>query len=98
MKIFTTLDGDHIDLESVFSISQLLFDWLSTYGVHSHESDWHVLMGIKGKEQPLKFSLGCGPSVLNIDDYDCVQRKRQKSAVEARDEYDRLMVEWTQEP
>jgi hypothetical protein len=98
MKVFTTLSGDSIDLGSVFAISQLLFDWRSEYGVHSHESNWYVQLGIKGKEEPLKFSLWCCPAVLRTDDYDCVQKKRQKTAEEARDEYERLMVEWTQEP
>jgi hypothetical protein len=98
MRVFTTKEGHSIDLESVFAVSQLRFDWRSDYGVHSHESDWYVQLGVKGKEQPLKFSLGCAPTVLRTDTYDSVQEKRSKSSNYARMEYTRLMEKWTYEP
>jgi hypothetical protein len=98
MKIFTTKDGTLIDLGVVFSISNLRFDWRSEYGVHSYESDWYVMLGVKSKEQPLKFSLGCGPEVRSTDDYECVQEKRRKSDLHARKEYTRLIEEWACKP
>ena len=95
MKVFTTKYGNSIDLDAVFAISQLMFDWRSEYGIHSYESDWYVLLGIKGTVQLLKFSLGCGPSVFTTDDYECVQSKRHKSAAEANAWHARLKYEWT---
>lgn len=98
MNVFTTKCGNSIDLDTVFAISQLLFDWRSEYGIHSYESDWYVLLGIKGTVQELKFSLGCGPIVRGADNYECVQKKRCKSANEAGREHRRLKDEWTKEP
>ena len=95
MKIFTTLDGDSIDLESVFAISRLLFDWCSDYGIYSHEKGWYAQLGIKGKEQLLKFSLGCASTVDRTDSYDRAQVKRRGCAAKAEKEYRRLMTEWT---
>ncbi len=91
MNVFTSLAGNHIDLDRCVTISQLY----STWSENGKLDDGYIEYTTVYNGKPVKFDLGLSYTGHKTDDTYEVTKDKNKAIREVTEkEYDRLIYQW----